>query len=167
MKKITAIIIALVLVIIFLSACGPEPYQSDFNEGYDLGYEVGREDGYERGYEDGCDDGEEGYDAGYKDGYADGELDGYYAGATYTCLFFGDVDRAFKSADNGGAWLTFLDGYDEYISDIFDEGDGKRSDLFWAFISVTLSEDATDEEKNLLISTFGADLFTRNGIHLG
>ena len=46
MKRITAIIIALALILISLSACGLKPYQSDYDEGYEDGYEAGYEWGY-------------------------------------------------------------------------------------------------------------------------
>ena len=176
MKKFATIIAILFLVLCSLSACGKGTYEDGYEDGYDAGYEVGCERGYDIGYDDGFDEGyNEGYDEGYYEGfdnndgyevgYADGENDGYYAGATYTCLFFGDVDRAFQSANNGCAWHAFIDAYDQYISNIFDD-DETRSELFWSLISVTLNGDATEEEIELLISTFGENLFIRNGVNL-
>ena len=143
------------------------------NAYYDEGFEDGYADGYADGYFDAeyemsslaDEEFEDGYDIGYDDGYDDGHSDGYYAGATYTCLFYGDLDRAFQSANNGCAWYTFIDAYDQYVSNIFDN-DETRSELFWSLVSVTLDDDPTAEEIELLISTFGKDLFVRNGILL-
>ena len=166
MKKIIVIVVVSLLAIvgaIYLDfTIDPKNHENEIRT-YDSGYEEGRLIGKEIGYENGYD---EGYDEGYYVGYDDGHSDGYYDGATYTCLFFGDVDRAFQTALNGSAWFTFIDAYDQYISNIYDDNT-TRSELFWAIVSATLSEDgATKEEKELLISTFGKDLFTRNGITL-
>ena len=188
MKK-TILVLAIVLSLV-LAACS---ISSDYNRGYSDGMEAGYEDGrldaisemeddYSSGYDDGYFDGysdgysdadmctgkgdsDDGYDIGYEDGYEEGESDGYYSGATYACLFFGDVDRAFKCAANGSSWHTFIDAYDEYISDIYND-DSTRSDLFGAFVSVMISGDATQEERNLLADTFGEELFINNGITL-
>lgn len=129
-----------------------------YQSGYDVGFEEGQWDGYDSGYDAGHYDG---YDKGYTDGYGDG----YYAGATYTCLSIGDVNRAFKCAQNGCAWDTFIDAYDEYVANIYDTDD-MRSSIFGAFISLVVSDDATSEEIELLINTFGSDLFLRNSIEL-
>ena len=162
-KKVIATI-AVLIVLCSLSACSVETYEDGYEDGYTDGYDEGWNEGFDDGYDErsfwsDTEDSDAGYDAGYEDGYADGEYEGYYAGATYACLFFGDVDRAFQSAYNGCAWFTFLDAYDEYVSNIFDDGE-TRSELFWAFISVTVSDNATEEEIELLISTFGDELFT-------
>ena len=165
MRKVTALIIVLCFALCFLSSCSAMTYDDRYDQSFWEGWDEGHNDGFEDGYDEGYDEGyEEGSDEGYYVGYADGECDGYYAGATYTCLFFGDVDRAFQSAINGCAWYSFVDAYDQYISDIYDD-DNTRSELVWSLVSATLSEEgATKEEKELLISTFGKDLFTRNGI---
>jgi len=134
----------------------PERAQA-FDEGYEEGISLGCEMGYENGYDDG-------YDAGYKEGYSGGESDGYYIGATYTCLFFGDVDKAFQSAKNGAAWYTFVDAYNQYISKIYDNNDTRLS-LIWSLTSLSSDDGASEDEKNLLVSTFGEDLFIRNGIN--
>lgn len=193
MKKPTLLFCLVLLSFLLLPGCRgsghSEQYElgfeEGFSEGYDegrndsydeifeSGYDVGYEDGYDNGYDDGRsdhnliddDDYDGGYDDGYDDGYSDGNADGYYEGAAFTCLFFGDVDRAFQCADNGAAWFAFLDGYDQYISDIYSD-DTTRSELFWAFISLTMSGDPTSEEIDLLIDTFGRDLFIRNGISI-
>jgi hypothetical protein len=173
MRKLLLLFIALILTISLLSSCGDvETYDDGFEDGYDMGYSDALfeyEDDYARGYEDGYNDGfdrqDYDYESSYDDGYEAGHSDGYYDGATYTCLFFGDVDRAFQCANNGCSWFTFLDAYDQYISNIFDDDD-TRSALFWSLISVTLGDDATKEEIDLLISTFGSNLFTRNGVEL-
>lgn len=167
MKKLFAILAVFFVLVCCLSSCGKSDYareQETKREAiYQSGYEDGRDEGRYDGYEDGYD---EGYDEGYYVGYDDGHSDGYYDGATYTCLSFGDVDRAFQTALNGSAWYSFVDAYDQYISNIYDDND-TRIELIWTLVSATLSEDgATKEEKELLISTFGKDLFTRNGIAL-
>ena len=176
MKKL-ALLITILIVLFSFSSCTIEGYHDGYEDGFEDGKETVRdqmEDDFEEWYDMGYDDGKEagetngnsdGYDEGYTDGYADGEADGYYAGATYTCLFFGDVDRAFQCANNGCAWLTFISAYDQYIADIYSDED-TESALFWAFISLTVGEDATKEEIELLINTFGEDLFTRNGISI-
>ena len=160
MKKL-ALLITILIVLFSFSSCTIEGYHDGYEDGFEDGKETVRdqmEDDYEEWYD-------MGYDEGYTDGYADGESDGYYAGATYTCLFFGDVDRAFQCANNGCAWLTFISAYDQYIADIYSDED-TESALFWAFISLTVGEDATKEEIELLINTFGEDLFARNGISI-
>jgi hypothetical protein len=144
-----------------ISKSREEPIHT-YDTGYEYGYDVGYDAGYDAGYDDGYN---EGNDTGYNEGYSDGETDGYYAGATYTCLFFGDVDRAFQSARKGIAWYTFIDAYDQYISNIYNDND-TRSELFWTLYSAVLGNDLTEDEIDLLISTFGTDLFTRNGITL-
>ena len=136
-------------------------YDKGYNDGYDTGYDEGHWKGYEFGYDEGYWEAEKAYEDNYTDGYNEG----YYAGGTYTCLYFGDVDRAFQCAQNGCAWDVFLEAYDQYIADIFSDDD-TESDLFWALISATVSNDLTKEEKELLVSTFGEELFTRNGISL-
>lgn len=173
MKKVATLIIVFSIALCSLAACGVESYDDGYEDGYDDGYDEGWNEGFDDGYDEclswdnyeGSDDYEGGYDAGYEDGYAEGEYSGYYAGATYTCLYFGDVDRAFQCANNGCTWYTFIDAYDQYVSNIFDDDD-TRINLVWSLISVTLSEDADEEEIDLLISTFGEDLFIRNGINL-
>lgn len=57
MKKIISLIAVLALTVICLTACGLEPYKSDYDEGYDYGYDYGYERGYEDGYEEGKLDG--------------------------------------------------------------------------------------------------------------
>ena len=177
----------MLILLCSFSACARKTneatYKGDYYDGYANGYSDGYSeaelemeylldekfsDGYDCGYDDGYEEGSENrndYDEGYEDGYDEGEFGGYYAGLTYACIFFGDVDRAFQSANTGAAWHTFLDAYDEHISNIFDD-DETRSELFWSLISVTLGDDATEEEKELLISAFGKDLFTRNDINI-
>lgn len=140
-----------------------EGYDDGYSEGYDEGWSEGFDYGYNEAFiwaEDENSDNNDGYEEGYDDGYSEG----YYAGATYTCLYFGDVDRAFQCANNGCVWYTFLDAYDQYVSNIFDD-DETRSELFWAIISATLGDDVTKEEKELLISTFGEEMFIRNGLN--
>lgn len=136
-------------------------YESDYDEGYRAGYDAGFDEGFDEGYNEA----ELEHEDDYQEGYNSGNHDGYYAGATYTCLFFGDVDRAFRSAYKGSAWGTFIDAYDEYISNIYDDRETK-SKLFWAFVSVKSGKGLTAEERDLLISTFGEDLFIRNDLEL-
>lgn len=181
MKRFISLLVLIALAVCLLSCSYRGTYEDGYADGYidgysdaefDMQYVIEEEflDGYDIGYDDGYWEGsessdDEGYDTGYEDGYSEGEFGGYYAGATYTCLFFGDVDRAFQSANNGIAWYTFLDAYDEYITNIFDD-DETRSALFWALISATLGDGVTEEEKELLVSTFGESLFIRNGVEL-
>ena len=158
MKRIFSVVLCLCLCT-FLSSCtstdGRSESVGEYERGWDDGYSLGYYDGYEEGTKCGSDE----------DSYDDGYNDGYYAGASYTCLFFGDVDRAFRSAYKGSAWHTFIDAYDQYISNIYDD-DETRSELFWALVSVKSGGGLTAEEKDLLISTFGEDLFIRNDIVL-
>ena len=172
MKKYIAMLAAFVLVAGLLLSCGyagsyDDGYEDGCDDGYDYGYDEGWNDGFDYGYDEALIWAEEDSDdnGGYEEAYDDGYNDGYYAGATYTCLFFGDVDRAFQSAINGCAWYTFIDAYDQYISNIFDDNE-TRSELFWSLVSVTLSNDPTEAEIELLVSTFGEELFIRNGIAL-
>ena len=144
---------------------GAKEYRT-YDAGYEEGLSVGREHGYDEGFNDGYSDGyDEGRSEGYDSGYSNGEADGYYAGATYACLFYGDVDRAFQSAKNGAAWYTFVDAYDEHIANIYDDED-TRIDVIWALISVITSDNATERDIELLISTFGEEMFIDNGIEL-
>lgn len=127
---------------------------SDYERGWDDGYELGYYDGYEEGIKNGGDG------DSYADGYNDGNYDGYYSGATYTCLFFGDIERAFKCAKKGSAWYALIDGYDQYEYDIYDDDDKEtRSKLFWALVSYTSKDGATKEEYDLLYSAFLSDLY--------
>lgn len=162
MKRLFTVLLCLCLCA-YLSSCTSDDgrYESigEYERGWDDGYDLGYYDGYEDGAKHGGDG------DSYEDGYNDGYNDGYYAGATYTCLFYGDVDRAFKSAYKGSAWGTFIDAYDQYISNIYDDRETK-SKLFWAFVSVKSGNGLTTEEKDLLISTFGKDFFIRNDIEL-
>lgn len=167
MKKLIAFLLILCLSVGLL-ACDSSNNKTATNTtfAYSEDYARGYDDGYFDGYFAAVDaNGMDTSDGDYDEGYADGNRDGYYEGATYTCLFFGDVDRAIRSAYKGSAWYTFIDAYDQYISNIYDDSE-TRSTLFWAFVSATISEDATDEEIDLLYSTFGKELFTRNDISL-
>lgn len=178
MKKIYAVLFAVIVLLCCLAVYSGKSiravekekreayyengYNVGYNDGYDAGYEEGRWEGYDDGYDEGYWDAENTYEDNYDNGYSDG----YYAGGTYACLYYGDVDRAFQCAKNGCAWDTFIDAYDQYISDIFKDDDTKMA-LFWAFISATVGDGGvTKEEKELLISTFGEELFARNGISL-
>lgn len=181
MNKFLCILFAIVFLMCGCSSRSYEyGYEDGYEDGYDSGYEEGRAEGFSDGYSEAEIDLEDRFDDEWQDGYWDGYYDaenefddyfdegysdGYYSGATYTCLYFRDVDRAFQCAKNGTTWRAFIKGYDEYISDIYDT-DGEESDLFWAFISVIISGDATAEEIALLSDTFGSDLFIRNGIDL-
>lgn len=163
MKRLIPVILSLCLCAVLLSCCG---YSSkDLDEAWDDGYYAGYESGYEEGHNEGYREAEAEYEDDYTEGYNDGNNDGYYEGAVYTCLFFGDVDRAFKSAYKGSAWKVFIYAYDQYISNIYDD-DETRSELFWAFVSVKSGDGLTTEERDLLISTFGEDFFSRNDIEL-
>ena len=159
-------------IVLLLCGCSSRTYEDGYEDGYrsgyssaeaELEYKIDEEwyDGYEFGYEEGYYEAEK----EYKNKYGEGHDDGYYEGSTYTCLFFGDIDRAFRCAKNGCAWRTFIAAYDEFISDIYETED-EESSLFWAFVSVIISEDANDEEIALLVETFGSELFVRNGINL-
>lgn len=189
MKKIVCMVLSM-LMVCALCSCGyaytEDDLQESYDNGYNDGYDDGQDDAWEYAYDDGYDNGhfegyDDGYDEGYSEGYDDGNINGndigytngysegcengYYAGATYTCMFYGDVDRAFQSACNGSAWYTFIDAYDQFISNIFDD-DETESELFWALVSINSSDGMSEYEKNLLIDTFGKDLFVRNGIEL-
>lgn len=165
MKKIIVIVTLSLLAIattIYFDFTNPPRIDDEESRTYDSGYEegisIGKEIGYENGYNDGYNTGsDEWYDIGYEEGTC--------AGATYTCLFYGDVNRAFKSAQNGCAWFVFVDAYDEYISNIYDN-DEKRSSLVWALVSADVGEKVTEDEVELLIKTFGAKIFSNNGISL-
>lgn len=167
MKKLFPAVLILSLFVVCLSGCGitQDDLDDEWEDGYWYGYESGYDAGFDEGFDEGYNEAELEYEDKYMEGYNDGNSDGYYAGATYTCLFFGDVDRAVRSAYKGSAWGTFIDAYDQYISNIYDDDD-TRSALFWAFVSVKSSNGMTAEERALLISTFGEDLFTRNGIKI-
>ena len=165
MKKVIIIAVISFLAIagaIYLDFSEKDTNSTEEIRTYDSGYEEGLAIGKEIGYENGYDDGRT---SGYDQGYSDGETDGYYAGATYTCLFYGDVDKAFKSAKNGAAWYTFVDAYDEYITNIYDDND-MRLEIIWALIGATVSGEISEKEAELLIETFGAKVFSDNGIDL-
>jgi len=160
------------LIALLLCGCSSRTYEDGYEDGYRSGYSSAETeleyqidekwyDGYEFGYDEGYYEAEKEFENNYDEGYDEG----YYAGATYTCLYFGDIDRAFQCAQNGMVWNTFIDAYDEYISDIY-ATEEEKSSLFWAFVSVTLGNNATNEEITLLKDTFGSELFIRNGIDL-
>lgn len=165
MKKLFSALLCL-CICVCLSSCTSADDRSDsigeYDRGWDDGYSLGYYDGYEEGAEYSGDEDsyEDGYEEGYDNGYDDGHSDGYYAGATYTCLFFGDIERAFKCAKNGSSWYTLIDAYDQYEYDIYDDDDKEtRSKLFWALVSYTSEDGATKEEYKLLYSAFGSDLY--------
>lgn len=161
-----------------ISLLNEHSYSDGYSEGEDDGYNFGYNNGYDEGYSDAVSEYENsGYESGYDDGHNDGYSDGldegsdlgFYEGTVYTCLFFNDVDRAFLSAKNGSAWYTFVDAYDMFISDIFSDDDkDKRLDLIWSLIAIDNGDSSklTQAEKDLLIATFGSELFTKNGIPL-
>lgn len=167
-QNIKSFFLSLLCLFILLSLCSCKEDEStsggypDFEESYDYGLSIGFDQGYESGYSHGCSDG---YTDGYEEGYSDGSFDGYYDGATYTCLFFRDIDRAFMSAMNGSSWYTFIDGYDEYISDIY-QTDEQRLNLIWSIVAVNSDSGFTEDERDLLIATFGRDMFIRNGVNI-
>ena len=164
-------------LLLFLSSCGADhneyPVYSDYEEGYDLGKSVGFKRGYESGYDEGysagCNDSEglaiDSYTDGYREGYSDGNMDGYYAGATYTCIFFKDIDRAFQVAITEYSWDAFIDAYDEYVYDIYKSSE-ERSELFWALMSASDDSGFTEDERDLLILKFGENLFVKNGVDI-
>ena len=158
MRKLVSVVLCL-CICACLSSCSSTDDRSEsigeYERGWDDGYSLGYYDGYEEGTKSGGDE----------DSYEDGYNEGYQAGATYACIFYDDVDRAFRSAYKGSAWHTFIDAYDQYISNIYDD-DETRSQLFWAFVSVKSGDGLTTEERDLLISTFGEGLFIRNDIDL-
>lgn len=137
-------------------------YDTGYTEGFSVGYEAGYDEGYTDAYDEGYADG---HADAYDEGYSCGEADGYYSGATYACLFYGDVDRAFKSAQNGGSWYTFVDAYDEYISDIYDDNE-TRIEIIWTLIGAATGDKLSDAETELLITAFGQKIFVDNGIPL-
>lgn len=169
----TPVKIFLLTLCIFLAFCfgaRSSPHrESDSDFSYDLAYEDGFETGYEIGYDEGFHDGAQenaaDFSLQYSAGYEDGSYDGYYEGATYTCLFFKDVDRAFQCSLNGGCWHTFVDAYNEYVSAIVKD-DNHRIELTWALVSAASGKTISKEEKDLLITAFGNGLFQRNGINL-
>ena len=157
MRKIFSMVLCLCLCTC-LPACSTEykNHVSDYDTGYYEGYESGHEDGFDEGFDEGYNEAEQEYEDKYSEGYNDG----YYAGATYACIFFGDIERAFKCAKNGSAWYTLIDAYDQYEYDIYDDDDKEtRSKLFWALVSYTSEDGATKEEYKLLYSAFGSDLY--------
>ena len=147
MKKI--FIVLFLFVSILLSSC------SYTTEELDESYEKGYKSGYETGYSDAASEYESNYDLAYDDGY--------YAGAIYTCLFFGDIDRAFKCAINGCSWSEFVNYYDELVDDIFDN-DEEEAEIFWSLISLLVSKNPSADDIELLTSKFGNELFIRNGV---
>lgn len=156
MRKLFSVVLCLCLCACLFSCASPDGGSASFGE-----YERGWDDGYDLGYYDGYEEGSKhaGDGDSYETGYNDGQNDGYYAGATYTCLFFGDIERAFKCAKNGSAWYALIDAYDQYEYDIYDDDDKEtRSKLFWALVSYTSEDGATMEEYNLLYSAFSTDL---------
>lgn len=158
LTKSFAIILCVCLCVVLLSGCGSSQDDLDaaWEDGYDEGYYCGWGEGYEEGYLEA----ESEYEDDYIEGYNDGNNDGYYSGATYTCLFFGDIERAFECAKKGRAWYALIDAYDQYEYDIYDEDDKEtRSQLFWALVSYTSEDGATKEEYNLLYSAFSTDLY--------
>ena len=169
MNKLFPTVLCLYLCASLLSGCGlsqddlDEAWEDGHAYGYESGYYTGHEDGYDDGYDDGYFEAESEHEDDYAEGYNEGNNDGYYDGATYACLFYGDVDRAFQFAYEGSAWRAFIYGYDQHISNIYDD-DETESELFWSLVSIKSDDGLTAEERNLLISTFGKDLFLRNDI---
>ena len=156
MRKLFSVVLCLCLCACLFSCASPDGGSASIGE-----YERGWDDGYDLGYYDGYEEGSKhaGDGDSYETGYNDGQNDGYYAGATYTCLFFGDIERAFKCAKNGSAWYALIDAYDQYEYDIYDDDDKEtRSKLFWALVSYTSEDGVTKEEYNLLYSAFSTDL---------
>lgn len=169
--------VAACLGFFFLSKAHYNKKSDELRSEMDYKYESGYEDGYEAAKWEMYDEYESRYDFGYEegymaardeykstpeydDGYGEGYFDGCHEGATYAYLSCGDIDRAFLTAKNHWAWYAFIDGYDEYVADIYST-DEQRESLYMAFAFL---ESATSEEVNLLISTFGKELFDRNGI---
>ena len=154
MKKLFPAVLCLCLCVGLLSSCGFT--QDDLDDEWEDGYESGHYAGFDEGFDEGYNEAE----LEYEDNYSDGYNDGYYAGATYTCMYFGDIERAFKCAKNGSAWYTLIDAYDQYVYDIYDDDDKEtRSKLFWALVSYTSKDGATNEEYKLLYSAFASDLY--------
>ena len=144
MKRLFAVLLCLCICACLFSCASPDGGSASTGE-----YERGWDDGYDLGYYD-----------GHEDGYDEGQHFGYQAGATYTCVFFGDIERAFRCAKKGSAWYTLIDAYDQYEYDIYDDDDKEtRSKLFWALVSYTSADGATEEEYDLLFSAFGRDLY--------
>lgn len=194
MKKTALNIFMLLFFTILLSSCDSSAYDDGFDKGYligyDEGYTYGYDEGLERGYNNGQDYGyNNGYDEGFNDGfnegemyakedlkeyedlfdegyvtgYNDGEVEGYQSGEIYTCLFFGDINRAFQAANKGSSWVAFVDAYNEYITPIYHDNETRYA-LHSALSSISVSNDISTEQKELLIDTFGLKLFTDNGI---
>lgn len=154
MKKLFSLVLCLCLCMVLLSGCSFSQNDSDtdWEDGYESGYENGHKDGFNEGYNEA--------ELECEDKYSEGYNNGYQAGATYTCLFFGDIERAFKCAKKGSAWYALIDAYDQYEYDIYDDDDKEtRSKLFWALVSYVSEDGATAEEYDLLICAFGSDLF--------
>lgn len=145
MKKTVLLIVALLLTLSTLPSCGREPTNSD-----------------SRGPGTHCDDC---YQTGYSDGYNDGESYGHSYGTISTYFSMGNVDAAFQSVLDGGSWYAFVEAYDLYIADIYDS-DEVDLDLVFALDNADEHGHVTAAEKELLIATFGEDLFIRNNFPL-
>lgn len=168
MKKITVAVMVLI-ILCSLYACGNKAYEDGYEDGYSDGKSVMQDlieektiNSYDDGYYFGF---EEGHEEGYEEGYEEGNYDGYYTGATYTCLYFGDIDKAFRSALNGGAWYTFVESYDTFIEDIYST-DEELIEIVWSLVSVVNGTDVSEDEISLVTSVFGRDLFINNGVSL-
>ena len=158
MRRSKTIVILSVLMC-FLFGCTQSPYVESADSNYSVGYSEGHFDGNVSGF-----------DEGYKEGFTNGERTGYYAGAVYACFYFGDIEKAFKCADKYFAWNAFVGAYDEYVSDIYSTEEERFSILFalfsWDAARTNPETEFTDEERNILLSTFGYELFLANGFDI-
>lgn len=145
MKKAVFLIIALLLTLSTLSGCSQESDNSDSGE--------------TNVHCDHC------YQIGYSEGFDDGESYGRSYGTISTYFSMSNVDAAFQSVLDGGSWYAFVEAYDLYIADIYatDEVD---LDLVFALDNADEHGHVTAAEKELLIATFGEDLFIRNNFPL-
>lgn len=136
------------------------------SKSYSEGYRDGEEDGYDSGYDTGYD---EGYSEGLSEGEYEGNQTGYTEGTVNSCLYYKDVNRAFRIALDTNAWFAFVEAYDLYISDIIPDNDpDKLYDILMSLILIDKGKtyELSQADKDLLIATFGKELFIENGLYL-
>ena len=173
MSKNIIITILVILLLIFIVRHNAD--RAEMQQLEDKIIELRQAGTYDNGYEDGYSDGEDdGYSYGYEDGYSEGEDEGnqigYTEGTVYSCLYYKDVTRAFRIALDTNAWFAFVEAYDLYISDIIPEDNpDKLYDILMSLILIDKGKtyELSQADKDLLITTFGKELFTENGIYLG
>lgn len=176
MKKFIISLAAVSLSLLLLACSSRSTYENGYDDGYSDGLVDGKaesdvewfnyadesyDDGYDDGYSEGSYDSNDnyaiGYGDGYSDGYADGTLEAY--------LSLGEIDLAFQYAQEDLAWIPFVPAYNIYIDQIYTSPE-ERTAITDALLHYFVDDDIAQEEVDLLFSTFGEELFVRNGIVL-